>query len=147
MTDPPCLSFAGGHRCPSSHRARGLPRRRGRPVGGRPGAGEFSGVPYAGIFEGGGTQLSSARQELRRSAVHAQQVVEAREERDVAILTAQTAEAEVERLTKLVADLHCQHLSAGPSFSWNVAGVILTDFVLNFQDQVPNLPSLLEVYK
>ncbi|GAA0144666.1 hypothetical protein LIER_05053 [Lithospermum erythrorhizon] len=94
-----------------------------------------------------GVQLSSACQELHRSAVHAQHVVEAREERVVALLAAQTTEAEVERLTKLVADLQSQRLSAGPPFSWNVVGAILTDFVLNFQDQVPNLPSLLEVYK
>ncbi|GAA0174539.1 hypothetical protein LIER_27911 [Lithospermum erythrorhizon] len=92
-------------------------------------------------------KLSSACQELRRSAVHVQHVVEAREERAVALLAAQTAEAEVERLTKIVADLQSELLSVSPPFSWNVATAILTEFVLNFQDQVPNLLSLLEVYK
>ncbi|GAA0184318.1 hypothetical protein LIER_31606 [Lithospermum erythrorhizon] len=91
-------------------------------------------------------QLSSAYQELSRSAVHAQQVVEAREEKAVALLASQMTEAEVERLTKLVVDLQSQRLSAGPPFRWSNAGAILTDFVLNLQEQVLSLPSFLEAY-
>ncbi|GAA0178748.1 hypothetical protein LIER_29879 [Lithospermum erythrorhizon] len=75
-------------------------------------------------------RLSLVCHELRRSTVHAQHVVEEREERVVALLAAQTTEVEVERLAKLVADLQSQRLSAGPPFSRNVAGAILKDFVL-----------------
>ncbi|GAA0168375.1 hypothetical protein LIER_23104 [Lithospermum erythrorhizon] len=49
--------------------------------------------------------------------------------------------------TGLVADLQSQNLSAGPHLSSSTAGAILTDFVLNFQEQIPSLPSLLETYK
>ncbi|GAA0150153.1 hypothetical protein LIER_09156 [Lithospermum erythrorhizon] len=74
-------------------------------------------------------------------------MVEARVERAVARFAAQTAEVEVKRLKVQVADLHAQHRVVGPPFSWNVVGAILTEFVLNYQDQVPDLPSLLEAYK
>ncbi|GAA0154820.1 hypothetical protein LIER_37974 [Lithospermum erythrorhizon] len=52
------------------------------------------------------------------------------------------AEAEVERLAKLLTDLRFQRLATTP-LSWNTAGAILTEFVLNF----PSLRSLLEDYK
>ncbi|GAA0155663.1 hypothetical protein LIER_38127 [Lithospermum erythrorhizon] len=58
-------------------------------------------------------QLSLTRQELRPSGVYAQDVTEAREERVVALMAAQTTEAEVERLTNLVADLQSQRLATG----------------------------------
>ncbi|GAA0139567.1 hypothetical protein LIER_01085 [Lithospermum erythrorhizon] len=86
-------------------------------------------------------------QELHRSATYAQQVEEAREDRDAALLVAQMAEAEVERPTGLVVDLRSKRISAGLPLSWSTVGPILTEFVLNFQEQIPSLPSLLETYK
>ncbi|GAA0144506.1 hypothetical protein LIER_04936 [Lithospermum erythrorhizon] len=62
-------------------------------------------------------------------------------------LEAQRAEAVVKDLTERVADLYAQHRAAGPQLSWQTAGAILSDFVLNYQDQVPNLPTLLAAYK
>ncbi|GAA0150123.1 hypothetical protein LIER_37066 [Lithospermum erythrorhizon] len=86
-------------------------------------------------------------EELRQSVVHAQQLVEAIEEKAIALLEAQTTEGEVERVTKLMGDLQSQRLSAGLLFSWSNAGAILMDFILNFQKQILSLPSLLEAYK
>ncbi|GAA0160766.1 hypothetical protein LIER_17245 [Lithospermum erythrorhizon] len=62
-------------------------------------------------------QLSSALQELRQSTMYAQHVVELREERTIALLAAQTAKTEVERLTELVADLQSRRLFADPPLS------------------------------
>ncbi|GAA0165398.1 hypothetical protein LIER_20811 [Lithospermum erythrorhizon] len=93
------------------------------------------------------SHLSSAHQELRRSATYAQQVAEVREDRAVALLAAQTGNVKVERLIGLVADLQSQRLSAGLPLSWINDGAIHTDFVLNFEEQILSLHSLLETYK
>ncbi|GAA0146081.1 hypothetical protein LIER_06117 [Lithospermum erythrorhizon] len=116
MPDPPCLSFAGCHCCPSSHKARSRPRRRGRPLGGNPGVGEFPGVPSERIYEGGGspTVLGSLRTSPIRGPHPTRGGSEGGEGR---CSFGGPDEVEVERPTMHVAELQSQRLSAGPPFS------------------------------